>query len=176
MKVNTSTVTKIYITDADKLDPVTVYAEDVGARKGKITIECYGESWSAYWDGMGNNTIADFFCSCDEHYIAGKLSSIRADVPDYDGLADKAKSEIIKLRKELDIDKTEARQLFDGADNFNGDLLSDNEQQKTMSEIFGDEWWYSIPDKPNHRYQYLCRIILAVQTAFKQIAPNKIAA
>jgi hypothetical protein len=53
MKIETSKVTKIRITDLIdsefKLDPITVILEDLGPSKGKILIECYGQSWAAYW-------------------------------------------------------------------------------------------------------------------------------
>ena len=37
-----------------------------------------------------------------------------------------------------------------------------------MQKIFGDEWWYSLPTKPNPSYQYLLRIIDTVQSALRE--------
>jgi len=73
MKIETKTITKITLMDLDGLDPVTVILDDVGAGRGSIIITCYGKAWTAYWGGMGKDTIAEFVCSCDEHYIANKL-------------------------------------------------------------------------------------------------------
>jgi hypothetical protein len=32
-----------------------------------------------------------------------------------------------------------------------------------MNQIFGDEWWCEIPQKPNPKYEYLLRILRAVK-------------
>src|SRR5690606_17064159 len=117
MRVETSTCTKVVISDLInsefKLDPVTVYLNDIGPRQGKITIECYGQSWSAFWGGMGDRTIAEFFCSCDEHYLAGKLSNIRSVVDDLEALPAIARNEIIRLRKSRALDADAARDMWD---------------------------------------------------------------
>ncbi|WP_274643372.1 hypothetical protein [Pseudomonas serbica] len=61
LKVERSTVTKLVITGAPRLDPITVFLEDFGRRDcptesnpnyqtapGKITINCWDKSWNAY--------------------------------------------------------------------------------------------------------------------------------
>ena len=68
------------------LDPVTIYLEDFEPGKGMITMFCYGKAWTRYWGGMGNSNIADFFCGCDEHYIAKNLSEIDSETYDIDAL------------------------------------------------------------------------------------------
>ncbi|GAB3380875.1 hypothetical protein NCG89_00900 [Spongiibacter taiwanensis] len=170
MNIEKSTITKLRITGATALDPITVIAEDLGPRQGKIIIECYGQSWSAYWGGMGNRTIAEFFCSCDAGYLSDKLSSIPSQIPDYDNLDKWLKSEVIRLRREIEIPKEEARRYWDEielwCDNDEAFLRSDS-GAKLASEIIGDDWWLSIPDVPNPDYQYLCRIINAVKAALK---------
>jgi hypothetical protein len=171
MNVELSTVRKLRLTDLMvepyKLDPVSVILEDLGPSRGKIIIECFGESWSSFWPAMGRRDIATFFCRCDEHYIAKKLSSVSGAIPNYDGLAKKARKEVFCLRRDGDLSKVEARELFDqchkleeveGADQIDGFL---------MQEVFGDDWWYCIPEKPNPKYQYLCRVIKAVQSGIK---------
>ena len=90
MNTEISTVKRLKITDLInseyKLDPVTVFLEDYEPGKGKITIECYGKSWSAYWGGMSGDDVATFFCRCDQHYLAKNLSSISSSIPDYSAL------------------------------------------------------------------------------------------
>jgi hypothetical protein len=62
LKVDPSTVAKLVITGALRLDPITVFLEDFGRRDcptesdatyqtalGKITINCWDNSWNAYW-------------------------------------------------------------------------------------------------------------------------------
>lgn len=183
MKIEKSTVTKLTITGAPALDPITVYAEDIGPRRGKIFIECYGKSWSSYWGGMGELTIAQFFCSCDEHYLAKNLSDIHADIVDGDSIKEGAFRQIIALRRgrmirsfvnpdrmvrmggdDITVDK--ARKLWEKVDST---VFSDDGwgNSALMQEVFGDEWWYQLPTKPNSDYQYLCRIITAVQQALQ---------
>lgn len=41
MKISVSQVTKLTLTELDRLYPVTVILEDMGPRQGKIIIECY---------------------------------------------------------------------------------------------------------------------------------------
>lgn len=192
MKIETSTVTKLTITEVARLDPITVILEDIEPRKGKIIIECYGKSWSSYWGGMGSDTIAQFFGSMDEHYLAKNLSDISADITDGDSIKDGAFRQIIVLRwgkmvrSRLSVDgyvrigrdeitTAEARELWEEVDSadFGSDGWSD---PKLMQKVFGDEWWYRLPTKPNPDYQYLCRIINAVQAALKQCEQPEMAA
>lgn len=42
MKVEQNQVKTLKISDIPGLDLITVYLEDLGVNKGKITIECYG--------------------------------------------------------------------------------------------------------------------------------------
>lgn len=178
MKIERSEVTKLVITDIPRLDPITVFAEDIGPRQGKIVIECYGRSWSAYWGGMGERCIAEFFCSCSVDYIAGRMGEVQSDITDSKAIADGARRQIIELRRgqllsnghrlgRHDITTKEARELWEEVEyaHFGDDGWGES---KLMEKIFGDEWWYRLPTKPNPDYQYLCRIISAVQDALKQ--------
>lgn len=192
MQIERSQVTKLVITGAYRLDPVTVYAEDIGPRQGKIVIECYGKSWSAYWGGMGERTIAEFFASCSPDYIADKMTDERADITDEEAIADGCRRHIIKLRRGQmmrswrgdgatyrlgrdEIRPEKARELWDEVEcaSFGNDGWG---ASKLMQDIFGDEWWYSLPTKPNPNYQYLRRIIEAVQAAFNESTEQKGAA
>jgi len=167
MKVELSTTQKLTIKGADRLDPVTVFLEDLELGKGKITIECYGKSWSAYWGGMGSRNIAQFFKSCDECYLSSNLSNISSQVEDCEALADKAE----KILREHDHDKYETEEWVS---RLRGD--GSNLNQDIMHKIFGDEWWCDIPDMPNPDYQYLCRIITEVQKGIKQAGLLKVKA
>lgn len=181
MKIERSQVTKLVITGAHRLDPITVFMEDIEPRKGKIVIECYGKSWSGYWGGMGDRTIAEFFCSCNCDYIARNISDAAADLTDADAIKDSARREIAILRRgrllpatgfrigRNDIDKEQARELWDRVEfaYFGDDGWGDS---RLMEEIFGDEWWCHLPTKPNPDYQYLRRIIDAVQDGLKMVA------
>ena len=65
MKTESMQVIKIILTDLDRLDPVTVIAEDIEQGIGEITITCYGKAWTAYWGGMGAMYSGDM---SDWHY------------------------------------------------------------------------------------------------------------
>ena len=66
LQVERSTVTKLVITGAPRLDPITVFLEDFGRRdcptepdpnyqtaQGKVTINCWDNCWNAYRAGAG---------------------------------------------------------------------------------------------------------------------------
>ncbi|MBD3609926.1 MAG: hypothetical protein HUJ30_05195 [Gammaproteobacteria bacterium] len=168
MIINTSQVTKILITKIERLDDITVILEDIGPHQGRIIIECYGESWASYWGGMGERTIAEFFCSCDEYYLAKNLSSISSTILDYDGLANKIKNAIIRSRRKRELSKFGAKWACEQAD----DIVDESSaafNHKFIAEHLGDEWWREFPVKTNPDYEYLCRIITTVQQALREV-------
>ncbi|MCF5327420.1 hypothetical protein GIW15_25995, partial [Pseudomonas lurida] len=72
LQVERSTVTKLVITGAPNLEPITVFLEDLAPCKGKITVNCWGKSWTAYWGGMWEGlNIGQFFCELNTGYIIG---------------------------------------------------------------------------------------------------------
>lgn len=58
-------------------------------------------------------------------------------------------------RREGDISKETARERWDS--------------NELLYEVFGDEYWYCTPKKPNPEYQYLCRIIKTVQAGLREL-------
>lgn len=147
MKVETSQIKKLKITGIERLDPVSVIFEDFGPGQGKIIIECYGKAWSAYWGGMGDRTISEFFCSCDDGYLSNNLSNINSSVYDEDKIREDAKQK--------------------GIECWCDDPWNDHE---FMTAMYGSEmhdWSYQLPTKTNPDYEYLCRIIHAVQDGIK---------
>ena len=144
MKIQKTTVEKITLTELDGLDPVAVIAEDIKPRHGKITITCYGKSWTAYWDGIGDKNIAQFFCSCNNSYLMGRLSpETDSSIPDIDGFKTLAESKDV---------------FFYRDDPWNDWDL--------MCELFGNDpvdWGDRMPKTVNPEYQYVCRIIDAVK-------------
>lgn len=152
MHIEKNEITKLRLTDLDRLDPVCVFAEDFGPGQGQITITCFGKAWTSYWGGMGDRNIAEFFCDCDEHYIAKKLSDIDSETYDIDAI------------------RAEAKKI--GVDCWRDDPWNDYE---FLSEMYGHEptvWYYYLPKMPNPDYEYLCRIIVAVQSALKVSLPK----
>ncbi len=65
------------ITDAPGLDRIKVISEDMAPGKGQITIICFGECWTFYWGGMGDNSVRRFFLSVGDDYILSKVTAPR---------------------------------------------------------------------------------------------------
>lgn len=143
MKIESVKVTKLTFSDIPGLDPISVIAEDLGKGKGKITISNYDTSWTSYWGAMGDRIINEFFCDCNVDFLADTLSHIDSDVYDLDA--------ITVMAKERDVE-------FYRVDPWN--------DYEFLEKMFGVEDIYLVdllPTKPNPKYQYLCRIIKAVQ-------------
>ena len=180
MKVETSTVTKLVITGAVNLDPITVFLEDFEPRKGKITVSCWDRSWNAYWGGMRDgHTVAQFFCQLDEHYIIGyfqpMLSSLRFSSDALMALAKKSVIDRRLMRKGYwefgdSLNQQDARALFDQIDDLRcvESITGGHQQGELLTDLFGPEWWHLVDEKavePNPDWHYMCRIITTVQQA-----------
>jgi len=73
MKIEEKQIKMLFITEVKGLDPITVIIEDYKLGAGKIIIECYCETWANYWGSMGNKSVGEFFCGCDNSYLFGKM-------------------------------------------------------------------------------------------------------
>ncbi|QBZ90685.1 hypothetical protein EPZ47_18845 [Pseudomonas viciae] len=173
--IERSTVTKLVITGAPSLDPVTVFLEDLAPCKGKITVSCWGKSWTAYWGGMWEGlSIGQFFCELNTSYIIGYFDQgLRSRRFSGEALADKAKRTVLKERRMFCYGLEEARELFDEAEDLRCSPSIEHlhgAHSELMTKLFGDEWWYLTDDatEPNPDYAYLERIIHAVQQALSK--------
>lgn len=167
MEVKEEVIRRITISNVPNLDSIRVMLEDIGPGQGRINIECFGESWAAYWGGMGGDTITQFFIGCDEHYLAEKLSNISPQVYDPSGLKNSLKTELLGERRKRRVSGGYARQRFNSIESLE---LPETEEQlwsisRELEELIGEEWWYRIPKTPNPDYLYLTRIIKTVQAA-----------
>lgn len=73
MRIETTPVEALRILDAPALDPITVFLQDFGPGRGRITVECYGEVWTTYWGAMGDKTIRQFVCAVGAYYLYANL-------------------------------------------------------------------------------------------------------
>lgn len=174
-QIERSTVTKLVITGAARLDPITVFLEDLAPRKGKITVSCWGKSWMAYWGGMWDGlSIGQFFCELNTSYIIGYFDqAMNSRQFSGEALANKVRRLVLKERRQFCYGSDEARARFDEAEDLRESPSIDHlhaAHSELMTKLFGDEWWHLTNDstEPNPDYIYLERIILAVQQALRQ--------
>lgn len=175
LTVERSTVTKLVITGAPRLDAITVFLEDIAPCRGKITVSCWGKSWTAYWGGMWDGlNIGQFFCELHTGYIIGYFDqAMKSRQFSGEALANKAQRIVLKERRLFCYDQDEARELFDEAEDLRDSPSIDHlhgAHGELMTKLFGYEWWHLADDatEPNPDYVYLDRIILAVQQALRQ--------
>lgn len=142
MHITESKVTKLVLTNLERLDPVTVILEDLGKTQGKVTIDCYGKAWTCYWGSMGDGGIAVFMNDANVQYIAGKLFGGDERVVDYQAISDAIGSEVERDTMMWYLDE--------------------------LKETYGPDWMMDLPNKTSDDYAYLCRIVEAVKEAISQ--------
>jgi len=154
--------------DSHHLDSIDVMLENDGPGQGRITITCYGKAWTSYWGAMGKDkTIAEFFCSCDRWYLAGNLdSSLQEKITDKDALVEEAKKGVIQRRRDLDLDEHDARRAYDDIDGMSGEELYENHD--LLSDAFGTEWYFDLPQTLNPDHEYLQKIIMVVKVVLRE--------
>jgi hypothetical protein len=172
LQVERSTVTKLVLTGAPNLDPITVFLEDLAPCKGKITVSCWGKSWTGYWGGMWDGlNIGQFFCKLNTGYIIGYFDQAMSPRQfSGDALASEAQRLVLKERRQFCYGADETRERFDAAEDLRDSPSIEHlhgAHSELMTKLFGDEWWHLTNDatEPNPDYAYLERIILAVQQA-----------
>jgi len=137
MNITKSQVERVLLSKIKGLDPIAVFLIDHSKEQGSIIITCCGQAWTAFWAAMGKRNVADFVLSCDKYYLAGSLSSVSSTAIDYDRIGRKIGHDV----------EITTMAYFDAE----------------LVDAYGPDWRMDIPTKPNHEYEYLCRIILAVQ-------------
>lgn len=163
MKIDNSTVTKLMISEVPRLDPITVFLEDLGPNQGKMIVECYGRSWSAYWGGMGSKLVP-FLKAVSTDYVARRMYHGQTEIYDSEGMEEMLRKEILKHRRQLNIGQSHARDLWEELDytDFEHPFHIRNE---LMVELIGDDWHVCLPEKAHPDFTYLCRIIDVVREA-----------
>lgn len=86
MKTESSTVQKLYITDVQALDPITLIYENFGSNRGQIIVKCYDKVWSAFWGGMGCDDVLDFVRKTGNEYLVDRLAPYGTKKKDLDYL------------------------------------------------------------------------------------------
>lgn len=175
MKITTETIQSLVITGAERLDPIRVMWTDYGPGQGRITITCWDDAWSNYWGAMGPGwTMQTFFMKASVDYLAGKLKNgLPEQVTDEDALEQGCRKTVLELRRERDLDKDAARDLWDEID------FADFDQPwqvhaDLLEKIFGDDWYHALPRRTNPQYTHLCHIVRAVKEGFQLHAADKV--
>jgi hypothetical protein len=71
-------VSIVRIPAGDKLDPITIYFQDETTGRGRMTVTCYGDAWTACWGSMGNCTVREFVADVvDAGYLSGAMLQLR---------------------------------------------------------------------------------------------------
>ncbi|MBV0620760.1 hypothetical protein KTO46_19645 [Klebsiella pneumoniae] len=174
MKVEKSDVVAFTISDVERLDPVRVMIENYEPGKGRITVTCFGKACTGAWFAMGGDSVQEFIKRVSNDYLIGyfdpQLQSTVDD--DNDANLEFVKGEIIKLRRQQEIDADEAREMWEEAEGAEDVKVNccDRRIGEKLPGLLGDEPWYAKwPEVPNHNYQYLERIIDAVRGGLAEL-------
>ena len=174
MKITKSTVIKIKATELQALDPITLYIENIEPSKGKIVIECFGKSWSAYWGGMGDKTIESFFSSCGDDYLIGNLLTGESHTEiDYDEIKNAIKKSLFAEYRRISkaslseeyFDIYQFREDYDLINDSYIETLQDVQKlsEGIQSHINYDTSYECQPKKHTYEYLYLKRIVSATK-------------
>lgn len=177
MNITESTATQLTISGVDNLDTINVFIEDIAPKVGRVTIESFGDSWSHAWGGMWDGySTAEFFARCNDGYLLGKFSRANSSMEciDFDQLVDKLKKAIIEQRKDGVLSRFDAREAWGHVtdiDRHEGMTVNEIHAMDSLdlgiiSDLFGDDWYHSIPEKPSREAVQLTLIIQAIREAF----------
>lgn len=175
MKVEQTNVVRLKLTDLEQLDPITIFIEDISPRQGKITIECYGKSWSTYFSGCGDNGLADFIVGLNTEYLVDRFDvRLEKYEPDFDLYLEEMRQKLIEMRKDQWISKGLARELYDVTDWSEYVTSNPYEPIKNPCFLYEREFddlgfeGFDVPERVSSDYAYLCRIVDAVKAGLKQ--------
>jgi len=170
------TVTDINELDGcGRLDSIDIIVQNYRPGVGEMTIKCFGRSWTARWSAMSSRSVEEFVLSSDVWYLAKNFdqqleAQQRVEDPDWEEIL---KAKLIERRLEGDFAREEARSLWNELEEWPTDMDPEHidEDMEMVEKVAGYycDWWELIPMEPNPKYEYLLRIISAVQQALKEV-------
>ncbi|WP_097570952.1 hypothetical protein [Escherichia coli] len=174
MKIEKMDVLAFTISEVERLDPVRVMIENYEPGKGRITLTCFGKAWTGAWFAMGGDTVQEFIKRVSNEYLIGYFDQQLESTVDDDNDENLifVKSEILRLRRQLEISHEEARAMWYEAENAEDvkACCCDYLVGEKLLGLFGDAPWYAKwPKVPNHEYQYLDRIVGAVRDGLNEL-------
>jgi len=174
VKIEKNHVTKYVLTGLPHHDRIDIMIEGTPPF-GHVIISGDWVSYAYTWGGIGEShpTVEDFLLSCGKDYLLSKfgMNELREKFSiDNRVLEPFVRKEIKRQRKEGDISKEEARELFDWMDN---NRLSGAENYEAPREfwekVFGPEWYEYHPKEVMTSWQRLIWLIEAVKEALPEI-------
>ncbi len=176
MNIQHTTVTKLRITEVEGLDPIDVYLEDLEPSQGKITINCWGNSWTAFWPGMGSRLVHEFFRDCSNGYLIGCLAPhMEKYEPDFDAFGLEMRQKICEMRRDESLSKELARELYDVDDWSEYVTSNPYEPIRNPCFLYKEEFeqldfeGFDVPERLTADYRYLSKIIEAVKEALSPL-------
>lgn len=186
MNIEKTMIEKLRITEAGSLDPIDVFIDKISDTSGKLTVNCYGESWTAFWSNVGERGIVEYLKSAENEGIIEYLDGeINRHTKDWDAYKELLKSHckeldsehqesIIDAIDEMDEERLESQLRMDHEDNFDcREILMDCGELQYSTDVLPDDIVIGnlfrsanrIPKKEHHRYVYLSKIVDAVKEA-----------
>lgn len=161
MKIEVLPIKTLRITEIEKLDPITLGIDN---ENGKLTVEVYGQAWSAYWSSA-KGSVLKFFLSCDNDYLIRCLDrQIKCSVTDFDAVPAYIKKLILRGRRDCDFSAADAREMFDSLEYESFESI-EHVWRFSLKSI-GEEWKHDLPETTSHDWLYLDRIVTAIKEAF----------
>ena len=156
MKVETSQVTKIHISNIEGIEPITVILEDLGQSSGKLIVKCSYEVWTCQLVWSEESSFIETISSMNVEYLQAYLSGSEQFIID----GEKVQSDILHLRRNKKLDRLTARKLYSVSfKQFVCVWLAENE--KLIARIYGGDK-HSVPHRDNWHYLYERKIFQAV--------------
>lgn len=91
---------------------------------GRVIINSSYGDWSFSWPYRGDQTLAAFLCKLDMDYMGGKMLGADYYVFSVDETKKSIRNYILDARKQTDLTKEEAREVWDHFTSFRDDYIS----------------------------------------------------
>ncbi|WP_272693191.1 hypothetical protein [Providencia sp. PROV059] len=173
MKITETKVLSLEISELLDFDPIRVMTENYGPGRGRITVTCEGKAWTSAWYAMSDRSVEQFFCDCGNDYLITNMAGNVSREINNDNEANMRFmfSEVLRLRREGEISKDQARvcwEEIDGSDDIKSTVCG---YSSVISEVpyFSTEPWYlPWPTIPNPAFIRLNSMFDIVRAALQQ--------
>jgi len=163
MKIETTQVTEIKLTELEWLDDISIIIKDYKPGDGEITITCFKKSWTAGWGAMGGQTVSQFFRSCDNGYLISNLSATPSTMP-AEGVA--LRNGLMKTLETLELGQFKVPDAVGRI----ARICDFGDDRELMEAMFGPDWPRYAPHISNPEYGHMERICDAVKEGLQQMA------